>query len=169
MTNAEKIQSKIFDESGSIISVINRWKEEGKKIVFTNGCFDILHKGHIHYLCRAADMGDKFIVGLNSDQSVRKLKGGHRPLNDKRSRMEVLASLLYVDAIVIFDEETPLDLIEKIKPDILVKGGDYREEQIAGYDVVRKYGGKVIIMDFIPGYSTSLIEKKIIEQFQKKS
>jgi rfaE bifunctional protein nucleotidyltransferase chain/domain len=129
--------------------------------VFTNGCFDLLHLGHIDYLSKAADMGDKLVIGLNSDASASALKGPGRPITDQLSRSLMLASFSFVDAVVIFDEPTPLHLIELVKPDILVKGADYSIEQIVGADVVLQYGGEVKTIEYLSGYSTTLIEKKI--------
>lgn len=135
-------------------------RERGEKIVFTNGCFDILHAGHIHYLQQAAMMGDHLIVAVNSDASVKKLKGDERPINNLKSRMEVLASLRCVDYVVDFDEETPAKLIAELKPDFLVKGGDYKREEIVGFDTVTKNGGDVVVIPFVDGFSTtSIIEK----------
>jgi len=140
---------------------LSYWRFKGKKIVFTNGCFDILHLGHIEYLAKASDFGHVLIVGMNSDSSVRMLKGENRPVNDENSRAGVLASLFFIDAIIIFEEETPAELIKLIEPDVLVKGGDYLPEQIAGYETVVTKGGEVKIVDLVPGYSTSHIENKI--------
>ena len=134
---------------------------QDKKIVFTNGCFDLLHRGHVDYLAKAADLGDVLILGLNTDASVSKLKGPQRPIQDEQSRLHIIASLGFVDAVVLFDEETPLDLIDLVQPDVLVKGSDYKPEAIVGFDIVKLKGGKIQTIDFIPGYSTSLIEKKI--------
>lgn len=145
----------------ALAPLINIWRFRDKKIVFTNGCFDLLHQGHIDYLSKAADMG-KLVVGLNSDSSVKMLnKGEQRPLQDENSRALILASLHCVSLVVIFHEETPYELIKKVQPDILVKGGDYAIEQIAGHDIVQQRGGKVMTIDLVPGYSTSAIEKKI--------
>ncbi|MCU0433693.1 MAG: D-glycero-beta-D-manno-heptose 1-phosphate adenylyltransferase [Bacteroidia bacterium] len=134
----------------------------GRKVVFTNGCFDLLHLGHVDYLAKAASFGDYLIVGLNSDASVKLLqKGPARPLQDEHSRSHVLAALHVVDAVVLFDEETPYELIKFIQPDVLVKGADYKVEEIAGHDIVLAGGGKVELVEFVPGYSTSAIERKI--------
>ena len=133
----------------------------GKKIVFTNGCFDILHVGHIQYLEQAADLGDVLVVGLNSDRSVRALKGADRPINSENDRAKMLASLGCVDYVVIFDEDTPYELIRKIQPDILVKGGDYSVDEVVGRDVVEDKGGEVRILPFVEGKSTTGIIKKI--------
>lgn len=128
---------------------------KNKKIVFTNGCFDILHPGHIHILSKAKSLGDILVVGLNSDLSVKKLKGDKRPLVSEDDRSRVLLSLRFVDYVIIFNELTPLKVIEKIKPDFLVKGGDYNENDIVGSDFVKAYGGQVEIIKFLDGYSSS--------------
>ena len=134
----------------------------GKKIVFTNGCFDLLHVGHADYLSKAKNLGDILIVGLNTDKSVKMQgKKGNRPINNENSRAMLLASLHSTDAIVLFDEDTPLELIEKIQPDILVKGEDYKPESIVGYDIVTKNGGKVITIPLVEGFSTSSLIEKI--------
>lgn len=155
-----KIKSKIMqkEEASGLMDV---WKYMGLKIVFTNGCFDIIHYGHIDYLARAASLGGKLIIGLNTDASVSKLKGPNRPIQDQQSRALILAAMQFVDAVILFDEETPQELISFLIPDILVKGSDYRIEQIVGADVVLNNGGKVETMDFVAGYSTSNIIEKI--------
>ncbi len=135
-----------------------RWKFFGKKIVFTNGCFDLLHAGHIASLSQAADFGDILIVGLNSDASVKRLKGEHRPVQTEQNRATILASLYMVDAVVIFDEDTPLEIIKSIMPDVLVKGGDYTPETIVGAKEVMANGGKVEIIPLVPGLSTTNLE-----------
>ena len=160
MSNPDKIQSKIIS-SEDLLSRLSQNRLAGKTIVFTNGCFDILHKGHIQYLYDASAFGDFLIVGLNSDASVSRLKGDRRPVQDEESRSSVLASLFFVDYIVLFEEDTPIKLISHIKPDVLIKGGDYRAEEIVGYDVVSNSGGKVIILPFLEGYSTSTIIDKL--------
>ena len=135
------------------------WRLHSKKIVFTNGCFDILHPGHIHLLNTARSYGDILIVGLNTDSSVRKIKPS-RPVNDENSRATLVASLEVVDAVIMFGEETPLELIKQIKPDVLVKGGDYKPEDVVGKAEMESWGGKVVIVPFLEGFSTtSLIEK----------
>lgn len=137
-------------------------KNAGKKIVFTNGCFDILHPGHVDYLCQARDLGDFLVLGLNTDVSVKKLnKAPNRPINDEHARAAVLAGLACIDAIVLFDEETPYQLIDFVKPDVLVKGDDYVAEKIVGYDIVTKNGGRVVTIPFLKGYSTTAVIKKI--------
>lgn len=156
----EKMRSKIVDREEAL-SMLSIWHYMGLKVVFTNGCFDILHKGHVDYLSRAASLGDRMIVGLNTDKSVGTLKGPNRPVQDERSRAEIMAALFFVDAVVLFDEETPFDLINFLKPDILVKGSDYTLDKIVGADVVLQNGGRVETMDFIDGYSTSNIINKI--------
>lgn len=137
-------------------------KSENKKIVFTNGCFDILHKGHIAYLNQAKDLGDVLVVGVNSDESVKKLKGENRPINNENDRAYLLENLKSVDYAIIFREETPYNLIKEILPDFLVKGGDWKEEDIVGSDIVKANGGKVVSMNYIDNYSTSGIIKKIL-------
>lgn len=137
------------------------WKFKQRKIVFTNGCFDILHRGHIEYLAKASDLGDELIIGLNTDKSVKKLKGSARPLQDEYSRALQLASLHFVSAVVLFDEETPYELIKIIQPDFLVKGSDYKAEEIVGYDILKVKGGKICTIDFVDGYSTSSLIEKI--------
>lgn len=133
---------------------------KGNVLVFTNGCFDIIHKGHLHLLSKAREMGDLLVVGLNSDQSVRRLKGTGRPVKDQETRAALLASLSFVDYVCLFTEDTPAKLIEKISPEILVKGGDYQLKDIIGAEHVQSYGGKVITIPFLEGYSsTSLIDK----------
>lgn len=145
----------------ALISLRNDWKNEGKKVVFTNGCFDLIHLGHIDYLAKTADLGDKLIIGVNSDNSVKRIKGQGRPIKDENSRLMILASFIFTDAIVLFDEETPFSLINKLRPDVLVKGGDYKENEIVGAEIVKNSGGQLIILPFLEGYSTTMIENKI--------
>jgi rfaE bifunctional protein nucleotidyltransferase chain/domain len=159
-TTLEIIKGKIF-YANELRASLNIWRLQEKKIVFTNGCFDLLHLGHIDYLSKAADMADKLIIGLNSDVSTSALKGPSRPIIDQFSRSIMLASFSFVDAVIIFDDPTPLPLIEWIKPDILVKGADYTIDQIVGSDLVLQYGGDVKTIEYLEGYSTSAIEKKI--------
>ena len=137
------------------IDKVRHWKESGEKIVFTNGCFDILHAGHIHLLTEAKNLGDRLFIGLNSDQSVQNLKGPDRPFNTEDARASVLESLSMVDGVTIFQEDTPLKLIEEIIPHVLVKGGDYSIENVVGADTVRASGGKVVLIPILKGYSTS--------------
>jgi D-glycero-beta-D-manno-heptose 1-phosphate adenylyltransferase len=160
MQQLEIITSKIFSEWDALKPRLAYWNFHCKKIVFTNGCFDILHQGHIDYLSKAADQGDVLVIGLNTDSSVEHLKGKGRPVQDEQSRAMILAALRFVDAVVLFDQDTPLELISLVKPDVLVKGSDYKAEEIVGYDVVKDNGGEIITIDFLDGYSTSgLIEK----------
>ena len=154
------IQEKILNET-TLDTWLARMHFRKRKIVFTNGCFDILHQGHIIYLSKAADAGDALIIGLNSDSSVRKLKGIGRPIIDQHSRALLLAALPFVSAVVLFDDETPYQLIRKVQPDVLVKGSDYKPEEIVGYDIVKGRGGVVITIDFVEGYSSSSIIRKI--------
>jgi len=143
------------------INFLKKIKEENKKIVFTNGCFDILHVGHVRYLSKAKKLGNILIVGLNSDQSVKKLKGDNRPINIFEDRAMLLSSLRFVDLVIIFEEKTPENLIKKIKPDILVKGGDYDIKDIVGYKTVIENGGEVKVLGFQDGYSSSNYINKI--------
>ena len=156
MTTLEVTKNKILDRSvlGNRIAM---WRLLNNRIVFTNGCFDILHRGHIEYLSQANDKGTVLIIGLNSDASVKRIKGEGRPVQDEMSRALLLASLRFVDAVVLFDEDTPLELIKFIEPDILLKGGDYSEETIVGADFVRAHGGEVVTIPLTEGYSTSII------------
>ena len=150
------ILEKIFSLTG-IIEKASQWKKEGKKIVFTNGVFDLLHKGHIFSLTQAAKEGDVLVIGLNSDSSVRRLKGDSRPINDQDARALLLGALTMVDAVVTFEEDTPLKLITSILPDVLVKGGDYTIDEIAGAKEVIANGGKVVINPILDGFSTTAI------------
>lgn len=143
------------------INFLKKIKEENKKIVFTNGCFDILHVGHVRYLSKAKKLGNILIVGLNSDKSVKKLKGDNRPINIFEDRAMLLSSLRFVDLVIIFEEKTPENLIKKIKPDILVKGGDYDIKDIVGYKTVIENGGEVKVLGFQDGYSSSNYINKI--------
>lgn len=147
----------------SLKEKLNGLRKEGKTIVFTNGCFDILHVGHTRYLNEAKKTGDVFVLGLNSDSSVRALKGENRPINSEADRAYVLASLAAVDYVTIFSEETPLKLIEYLKPDIIVKGGDWKQEDVVGGDVVKKWGGKVLIMPETEGASSTNMIDKIVK------
>ncbi|CAN5578861.1 hypothetical protein BH10BAC4_BH10BAC4_15310 [soil metagenome] len=156
----EKAADKIIDRDTAKKTVLI-WKEQGKKVVFTNGCFDILHLGHVDYLEKARGLGDKLVLGLNTDDSVSRFKGPFRPIQDQNSRAHILASLQFIDLVVFFNEDTPFDLISALVPDILVKGSDYLAENIVGADVVKRNGGVVKTIDFVPGYSTSRIVEKI--------
>ena len=166
MKKIEFISSKILDRE-QLRRACVVWNFKDRKVVFTNGCFDILHLGHIEYLAKAAELGDVLVIGMNSDSSVHRIKGESRPINDEHSRSMVLASLEFVTAVVLFDEETPYELIKTIQPDILVKGKDYKIEEIAGHDIVLAKGGKVETIKLTPGYSTTAIEQKILELHKK--
>ncbi len=154
------ISQRIFDRPG-LIHQVYRWRLLGKTIAFTNGCFDILHQGHIASLSDAAREADFLVVGLNSDASTGRLKGPGRPVNDQHARSIVMAALLMVDAVTLFDEDTPLELINLVRPDVLVKGGDYTLEQIVGAKEVLSWGGRVVINPIIPGFSTTAVLEKI--------
>ena len=159
MNYFEKVKNKIL-EGEELEKWLDECRKNGKKIVFTNGCFDILHRGHVEYLSKAAAFGDVMVVGLNTDASVKRLKGPSRPVNDEYARAFVLAGLEFVSAVVLFDEDTPYNLIKKVQPDFLVKGSDYKPENIVGYDIVTAKGGKVVTVDLVEGYSTTkTIEK----------
>lgn len=161
MKNLDIIKSKIYTLD-NIQKQIDIWKFQNKKIVFTNGCFDILHRGHVEYLSKSRDLGDILIIGVNSDNSPYWLtKGPNRPINNQESRAIILSSLLFVDAIVFFSDETPLNLIESIIPDVLVKGKDYKAEDIVGYDIVMSNGGEILTIDMVDGYSTTNIISKL--------
>ena len=140
---------------------VRSWQSAGKTVVFTNGCFDLLHPGHIHILHEAKALGDRLVVGLNSDASVRRLKGPSRPILSERDRAALLSALEDVDAVVLFSEDTPIELIALLKPDILVKGNDYRIDQVVGREVVTAYGGKVMLVPLLQGYSTTGIAHRI--------
>jgi rfaE bifunctional protein nucleotidyltransferase chain/domain len=144
-----------------LIRRIRAWQTEGKRVVFTNGVFDLLHLGHVTYLAKAADLGDKLIIGLNTDASVKRLKGESRPINDQNNRAALLASLFFVDAVVLFEEDTPRELISRLLPDVLVKGADYTIENIAGAKEVLANGGEVKTIDLVSGYSSTSIINKI--------
>lgn len=142
---------------------VAEWKSKGEKVVFTNGCFDIVHLGHVDYLEKARNLGDHLVLGLNTDASVSRFKGPNRPIQDETSRARLLASFQFVDLVVLFNEDTPKELISALVPDVLVKGSDYLAENIVGADVVQRAGGKVTTLDFVAGYSTS----KVIEKIKK--
>jgi rfaE bifunctional protein nucleotidyltransferase chain/domain len=156
-----KAEDKIVNSEAALLQVQD-WKSQGYKIVFTNGCFDLLHLGHVDYLEKARDFGDKLVLGLNTDASVRRQgKGPERPLNDEQSRARLLASLFFVDLVVFFDEDTPYDIIAYLKPDILVKGDDYSVSTIVGADIVMSHGGNVKTVPLVKGYSTTSLVNKI--------
>jgi len=154
------MNSKI-KSAGSLSSILARARAKRKKIVFTNGCFDILHVGHVTYLKKARSLGNILVIGLNSDKSVRSIKGPVRPLNNQRDRAQVLSSLYFVDYVTIFGDDTPERLIRKLKPDILVKGGDWKGKDIAGARFVKSLGGRIVTIPFVKGYSTTALIKKM--------
>ena len=158
----DQIQQKIY-ELPALMQQRAIWKTDQQRVVFTNGCFDLLHLGHLHYLAEARTLGDQLIVGLNDTDSVRRLKGNHRPIQDEATRASMLAALTMVSAVVLFAEDTPLHLVQALQPDILVKGGDYTIANIVGAKEVLASGGEVKVLSFLPGYSTSSIEEKIIK------
>jgi rfaE bifunctional protein nucleotidyltransferase chain/domain len=161
MNHINFIQSKIYNKQ-SIQFWLNVVRLKNQKIVFTNGCFDLVHQGHIDYLSKAADLGDHLVVGLNSDESVKRLgKGNARPIQDEQSRALLIASLHFVSAVLIFNEDTPIELIQLIQPNVLVKGADWKLEQIVGYDFVKSKGGEIKTIEYLPGFSTTAIETKI--------
>ena len=162
MLKLEIIQKKILNPE-QLERNLAFWRFKAKKIIFTNGCFDFIHLGHIDYLIKAADLGDILLIGLNSDDSVRRLKGKDRPVNNEHARAMILASLSFVTGVIVFSEDTPYELIRTIKPDILVKGNDYKIEEIAGHDIVLEKGGQVITVDLLSGYSTTAFIEKLKE------
>lgn len=156
----ERTADKIKDLPAAVRQV-TQWKQQGKRVVFTNGCFDLLHLGHVDYLEKARNLGDVLVVGLNTDDSVSRFKGPRRPIQDQVSRSRVMAALQSVDMVVFFNEDTPLELISALVPQVLVKGSDYLAENIVGAEVVKKAGGEVKTIDFVPGYSTTRIVERI--------
>ena len=159
MTNINKLKSKIFNLK-TLQDVVEKWRKNEEKVVFSNGCFDIVHRGHIEVLAQSADLGSKLIVGVNSDESVKNLKGASRPIIHEESRAILLASLSFIDAVILFNEATPFNLIKIIKPDVLAKGGDYSLTSIVGRDIIEENGGEIKLIPFITGYSsTGIIEK----------
>ena len=160
MKQIEEIKNKIYTLE-NLQCKVKEWTKENKKIVFTNGCFDIIHKGNIDYLAKAKDLGDILIIGLNTDLSISTIKGNSRPIQDQESRAIILASMQFVDAIVYFSDPTPYELIKAIKPDVLVKGADYKPEEIVGYDIVKANKGEIITLTYLEGYSTTNIITKI--------
>ncbi len=155
-----KIRKKIINTDNLILKV-SQWKKNKMKVSFTNGCFDILHLGHLEILTKSKEFGDRLIVAVNSDESVRKLKGKKRPVNDFQTRSHMLASFSFVDYVVEFSDDTPKKLIQKIKPDFLIKGGDYKKKDIVGNDIVNSYGGETIIIPLIDGLSSTNTINKI--------
>ncbi|SDT21331.1 D-beta-D-heptose 7-phosphate kinase / D-beta-D-heptose 1-phosphate adenosyltransferase [Mucilaginibacter mallensis] len=161
MRDIEKTLSSKINELSTLKTKVAIWKSEDKKVVFTNGVFDLIHIGHITYLSKAAELGDKLIIGLNSDASVKRIKGESRPVNGQDSRAALLASFFFVDAVVVFEEDTPLNLITTLMPDVLIKGADYSIENIVGAKEVIANGGEVKTITFVEGYSSTSIIKKI--------
>jgi len=160
MDHINRILAKIATKE-NLQSLLTYWRLKDYKIVFTNGCFDLLHKGHIEYLSKAADQGDILVVGMNSDDSVKRIKGDSRPIQDESSRLLTLASLKMITVVVVFEEDTPYNLIKEVKPDVLVKGADYKEEDIVGADIVKDNGGEIVTINLTEGYSTTNIIDKI--------
>ena len=161
MDKLKLIKDKIIFEKEDAFNLLQTWRFKEEKIVFSNGCFDIVHRGHLEYLASAASMGNKMIIGLNTDSSTQRLKGPTRPINDEYSRALLLASLGFVDMVILFEEDTPYNLIDFVQPDVLVKGSDYKAEDIVGYDIVKAKGGEIKTLDFIEGFSSTGIIKKI--------
>jgi D-glycero-beta-D-manno-heptose 1-phosphate adenylyltransferase len=163
MEKLEIIKSKIFTDYSSkeFSYLLAFWRFKSKKIVFTNGCFDILHRGHVEYLTKASQEGDILIVGLNSNESVSRIKGKNRPVQDIQSRAILLAAFQFVHAVVVFNEDTPYNLIKLIQPDFLIKGGDYTIDTIVGADIIKNKGGEVKTIPFVEGYSTTIILDKL--------
>ncbi|MCT4604211.1 MAG: D-glycero-beta-D-manno-heptose 1-phosphate adenylyltransferase [Marinifilum sp.] len=161
MDKLQLIKNKIITQKEDAFNLLQTWRFKEEKIVFSNGCFDIVHRGHLEYLASAASMGNKMIIGLNTDSSTQRLKGPTRPINDEYSRALLLASLGFVDMVILFEEDTPYNLIDFVQPDILVKGSDYKAEDIVGYDIVKAKGGEIKTLDFIEGFSSTGIIKKI--------
>ena len=159
----EILNSKILDKERLLVK-LSDWKEENKKIVFTNGCFDLIHLGHIEVIARSADLGDILIIGVNTDNSIKRLKGKNRPIVEEISRAKQLAALEFVDAVVFFDQDTPIDLIKMINPNIITKGGDYNTDQVIGNDIVTQNDGEVVIIPLTQGYSTTSILEKIKDE-----
>ncbi|WP_028295791.1 D-glycero-beta-D-manno-heptose 1-phosphate adenylyltransferase [Olivibacter sitiensis] len=160
-TEIDKLLDSKFLKKKDAVHLVKQWKSEGKHVVFTNGCFDLLHPGHLNYLLEAANLGDKLVIGLNADASVSRLKGPTRPVNNERNRAAILAALYFVDMIVLFEEDTPLELIQSLSPDVLVKGGDYNLGNIVGAREVLANGGEVKVLKFLEGYSSSSLIAKI--------
>jgi len=161
MNLLESIFNKIILDHQQLKSRIEKFKQENKSIVFTNGCFDILHTGHVTYLAKAKELGDVFIVAVNSDASVRRLKGNHRPINKLEDRMFLLASLCFTDIVTFFEEDTPIEILKIIHPNIHVKGGDYKKDNLPEKTIIESYGGKIVLIPFVEGYSTTKIITKL--------
>jgi len=155
-----ELTEKISDVTG-IGGLVAAWRRDGLTVGFTNGCFDLLHPGHVQLLCEARSRCDRLVVGLNSDVSVKRLKGPSRPIQPEQARSIVIAGLAFVDAVILFDQDTPLDLIASLKPDVLIKGADYAIDQVVGRNVVESYGGKVVLVDLVPDTSTTRIVDRL--------
>ena len=156
----KKINSKIFIEK-DLRKKLDFWRQNGDKIVFTNGCFDLIHLGHIEVLARSADLGDRLIIGVNTDKSIKNIKGKNRPIIKEDSRVKQLAALAFVDAVILFNEPTPNKIIHHINPDIITKGGDYKTKEVVGYETVIENNGRVVIIPLTQGFSTTSILNKI--------
>ena len=155
-----KLKAKILNIK-DLSKIINEWRLNGDKIIFTNGCFDLIHLGHLEILARSADLGDKLIVGINSDMSIKKIKGSSRPIIEEDSRAKQLAAIEFIDAVILFNEDTPYNLINILKPDVLTKGGDYKKNDIVGHQLINKEQGEVVIIPLTQGFSTTSILEKI--------
>jgi len=155
-----KLQSKIYTLDQLIDEVIN-WKDQNKKIVFTNGCFDLIHLGHVEVLARSSDLGDKLIVAINSDESIAKIKGTNRPIIEEESRVKQIAALDFVDAVILFQQDTPIKIISSITPNVITKGGDYKTSDVVGHEIIQENNGEVAIIPLTQGYSTTSILDKI--------
>ncbi|MCQ2607180.1 MAG: D-glycero-beta-D-manno-heptose 1-phosphate adenylyltransferase [Bacteroidales bacterium] len=160
MNQLDTILHKIVSREEAL-QIVDSWKKQGEKIVFTNGCFDIIHKGHVYYLAKARDLGTKLVLGLNTDASIKRLKGENRPIKEEESRALTIASFEFIDLVILFDEDTPLNLISSLLPDVLVKGSDYTVENIVGAKEVLANGGEVKTIDFVAGFSTTNYVKKM--------
>lgn len=156
-------------DPGTLVAIREDLRHQGKRVVFTNGCFDLLHPGHLRLLAEAKRLGDVLIVALNSDRSVRQLKGAGRPILSQEERCEIVAALEMVDYVTTFDELTPRELIRKLLPDVLVKGGDWSVEEIVGREDVEAHGGRVLSLPFVPGYSTTRMIERIVRTFSAVS
>ena len=155
-----KLQSKIYTLDQLIDEVIN-WKDQNKKIVFTNGCFDLIHLGHVEVLARSSDLGDKLIVAINSDESIAKIKGTNRPIIEEESRVKQIAALDFVDAVILFQQDTPIKIISSITPNVITKGGDYKTSDVVGHEIIQGNNGEVAIIPLTQGYSTTSILDRI--------
>ena len=155
-----KLQSKIYTLD-QLIDKVSNWKDQNKKIVFTNGCFDLIHLGHVEVLARSSDLGDRLIVAINSDESIIKIKGTNRPIIEEESRVKQIAALDFVDAVILFNQDTPINIISSITPNVITKGGDYKISDVVGYEIVQENNGEVVIIPLTQGYSTTSILDKI--------